>query len=175
MKVAQRDTPGYSEACLAGMLESFFFPSSFFDQPVCVRGICFAAGAESERLACEFAAGHLKLGTIVLRMGAVTSEDWRAIAVLLRPPKANVSNVAVILPNLDLASGEVQEKLGEVVDAAEGIVWLPTVNDQRGISARLKQHFLVYLGLSRDDKMQFLLQSGQRIQIDEGSLKQPAN
>lgn len=174
MKALERDIIGYSEECLENFLEATSFPSAFFDQPVPVRGLCFAAGPESLALAKAFAERQLGFGTITLHLATMTVETWRAATHLFTRPGAEVANLGIILPELDLASPVMQEAVAVSVGAIDGVRWFVTARDHRKLSAKLKLPFLVYLGLNPAGKMRFLVQNGQRLQIDEGSLRLPA-
>lgn len=170
MKIIERQNVGYSPQVLEDIFRSTLFPSSFFNQPMSVRGVCFAAGLNSSELAREFAEDHLGLGTIGFRMETMTPEIWRATTGLFTSPNAEVSKVGVILHDLDSTSPELQEKVAAGIEAAETNLWFVTANDHRKLTAKLKQSFLVYLGLGPTGKMRFLIQNGQLLQIDEGSL-----
>ena len=171
MKALERQTAGYSQEGLETFLRSTLFPSAFFDQPVPVRGICFAAGIESATLARQFAEDWLALGTVRFRIEALTPDEWCDLSRLLAPPKAEVSKVGFLLPNLDLAPVEVQEEVAETVLAGETPLWFATARDQQRLIPPLKLAFLVYLGLGSNGCMRFLCQDGQSLLIDEGSLK----
>jgi hypothetical protein len=173
MKALERDIIGYSEQCLENFLEATLFPSAFFDQAVPVRGLCFAAGPDSLAQAKALAEQRLWLGTITLHLATMTVETWRAAPHLFTRPGAEVANLGIILPELDLVSPEMQESVAASVGAIEGVRWFVTARDHRKLSAKLKLPFLVYLGLSPAGKMRFLVQNGQRLQIDEGSLRLP--
>jgi len=171
MKAFERDIIGYSEECLVKFLEATLFPSAFFEQPVPVRGLCIAAGPESLTLARALAEQRLGLGTITLNLATMTVEAWRAATLMFTRPGAEVANLGIILPELDRASAEMQEAVAVSMGAIEDIRWFVTVHDHRKLSAKLKLPLLVYLGLSAEGKMRFLMQSGQQIVMDEGSLK----
>jgi hypothetical protein len=174
MKAFERQTTGYSEQALEGMFGETLFPSAFFNQPVPVRGVCFAAGEESLQLAHYFVETHLNMGVIAFRMEAMTNEAWRETSGLFTRPRAEVSNVGFLLRDLDLTSPELQEKIAEVLEVTENVLWFATVGDHRRLSPRLKLPFLVYLGLGQNGRMRFMAQSGQQLRIDEGSLKRPS-
>ena len=84
-----------------------------------------------------------------------------------------ISKVGFILHDLDLTSPDLQEKIADVLDVTDNVTWFATARDHRRLSPKLKLPFLVYLGLSPDDKMRFLAQGSQQLQIDQGSLKKP--
>lgn len=66
--------PGYKEKVLEDFSEVTLFASSFFDQPVPVRGVCFSAGGESPELARKFARSWLCLGTLSFHVSSLTLE-----------------------------------------------------------------------------------------------------
>jgi hypothetical protein len=171
MKVIECQISGYREQTLEDFFHSTLFPSSFFDQPVPVRGVCFAAGADSLQRARDFARNQLGLGTITLGVGNMTLATWRELPEFFASPHADVSRVGFLVPHLDLASHDVQQGMAETLLAGGGALWFATVDDHRRLIPPLKLAFLVYLGLSSKDLMRFLCQSGQRLMIDEGSLK----
>ncbi len=171
MKALVRDTTGFSEQFLGNLLKSILFPSAFFDHPIPVLGVCFAAGSESLQLACEFAGTFLGLGTICFRMDLMTAVKWEEISRLLVPPQADLSKVAFLLRDLDHAPSALQEAVASTLNAFEGVPWFVTVSDHRRLIPALKTPFVTYLGLSRDNRMQVLVQSGQTLLVDRGSYR----
>ncbi|MEI7732809.1 MAG: hypothetical protein WCO56_24770 [Verrucomicrobiota bacterium] len=167
IKVLERQTAGYSQQVLVTFLRRTLFPSSFFNQPVPVRGICFIAGAESFQLARGLAETELGLGTISLQMEAMTIANWHDITNLITQPRAEVSKVGFILRDLDLAAPDLQQKVADTLAAADNVLWLATASDQQKLSPEVKLPMLVYLGLSQAGNMSFLAQNGQRLQIDK--------
>jgi len=173
MKVVEAQHTGYRDQAIESLFRSSLFPSSFFDQPVPVRGVCFAAGHDSVRLAQSFAATHLGLGTLTLPINAMTLTDWRHFAKVVAGPRSESNNLGLVLPDLDLASEGFQAKVAESIGATGNTLWFPTATDQRRLIAPLKLALLVYLGLGPNKRMRFLVQSGQHLLIDEGSLCAP--
>jgi len=174
MKLIKRSKTGYSQKVLEDFFRSTLFPSSFFNQPKPVRGVCFAAGPESSEMVRDFAETQLGLGTIGFRLEKTTMEAWREITNLFARPKAEVSKVAFLLYDLDLAAPELQEKIADILDVADNTLWFASVGDHRRLSPKLKLPFLVYLGLGSDNRMLFLGQGVQQVVMDEGTLKNPS-
>jgi hypothetical protein len=138
MKIIERPNVGYRPQVLEDIFRSTLFPSSFFNQPMSARGVCFAAGSISSEIARQFAEDHLGLGTIGFCTEAMPPETWRETTNLFTRPKAEVSKVEFILHNLDSASPEFQEKVAEGIDVAETGLWFVTANDHRKLTAMLK-------------------------------------
>lgn len=171
LKVMMRETEGYSEAMLESMLHRTLFPSSFFDQPVPVRGVCFAAGPDSAQLARKFAESRLGLGVISLSADAAATRAWQEMSRTLAHPQTTSSRVGVLLPDLDHTSAEAQEHIAKAMLAANNLLWFPSASDHRKLIPALRQALVVYLGLGANNRMQVLIQSGQELQVDKGSLK----
>ena len=172
MKAMVRETEGYSEDLLESMLRRTSFPSSFFRQPTCVRGVCFVAGPDSTHLARRFALGRLNLGIISFSREASTPKFWRELGRILVHPQTKFSHVGILLPDLDRVPSEVQEHIAEVMLATDKLLWFPSASDHRKLLPVLQQALVVYLGLGANNRMQILIQPGQLLQIDKGSLKQ---
>lgn len=171
MKVMVRETEGYSEDMLESMVLRTSFPSSFFEQLTCVRGVCFAAGPDSTQLARNFAAGRLNLGIFSVSREAITPKAWRELSRVLLLPQTEFSRVGILLPDLDRVPTEVQEQIAQVMLATDKLRWFPTASDHRKLLPALQKALVVYLGLGSNNRMQVLIQPGQMLGIDKGSLK----
>jgi hypothetical protein len=170
-KVMVRETEGYSEALLESMLRSTLFPSSFFDQPVLVRGVCFAAGSDSSQLARNFAEKRLGLAVISIGHESGTEKAWMELSRVLAHPQTTSSRLGILLPDLDRIPVEVHQQIFAATQAANNLQWFPSVADYRKVIPALRLALVVYLGLNTGNKMQVLIQSGQTLEIDKGSLK----
>lgn len=175
MKVFERETAGYSDEFIESFFRRSLFSSSFFDQPSPVRGVCFAAGPDSGKLAQEFAQERLSLGTITLRLEKMTPRDWQDLMRFLTKPNADLVKVGILLPNLHLASDSLQGRIAETIQATDNLLWFSSSSDLRKIKPELKRALVVFLGLSPKNRMRFLLQDGQQLLIDQGSLQRMAN
>lgn len=171
MKAIVRATEGYSEDMLVSMLGGTSFPSAFFDQPAPVRGVCFTGSPDSARLARTFAEARLGLGILSVAPGASTATAWRELKRLLAHPQTEFSRVGVLLPQLDQTPAQVQRQIAETMLATDKLLWFPSASDLRKLDRILKLALVVYLGLGSDNRMKILIQPGQLIRIDQGSLK----
>jgi len=170
-RVIVPEAEGYSEATLDSMMRCTLFPSSFFDQPVPVRGVCFAAGPDSIQLARNFAERRLGLAVISIGHEAGTEKAWEELSRVFVHPQTTVSRVGILLPHLDQTSVEAQQQIVQAMLAANNLLWFPSTDDHRKLIPALNQALVVYLGLGTGNKMQVLIQSGQTLEIDKGSLK----
>lgn len=171
MKALELQKTGYSDKSLENLFRSTLFPSSFFDKPELVRGVCFASGAESVQLAQSFAQNELGLGTVTLHLETTRYTDWKDLVRGITPPIGEVANVGIVLPALDLVSEKYQAKISDTILSGGDALWFPTVSDQRRLIPSLKLALLVYLGLGPNERMRFLVQAGQQVVVDEGSLR----
>jgi hypothetical protein len=171
MKAMVRETEGYSEDMLISMLRGTSFPSAFFDQPAPVRGVCFTGSPDSAKLARNFAEGRLRLGILSVASGASTATAWRELKRVLAHPQTESSRVGILLPQLDQTPPQVQQQIAETMLATDKLLWFPSASDLRKLSPTLKLALVVYLGLGSDNRMKILIQPGQLLQIDRGSLK----
>jgi hypothetical protein len=171
MKAMVRETEGYSEDMLISMLRGTSFPSAFFDQPAPVRGVCFTGSPDSAKLARNFAEGRLRLGILSVGSGPSIATAWRELRRILAHPQTQFSRVGVLLPQLDQTPPEVQKQIAETILATDKLLWFPSANDLRKLNPTLKLALVVYLGLGSDNRMKILIQPGQLLQIDRGSLK----
>ena len=171
MKAMVRETEGYSEDMLISMLRGTSFPSAFFDQPASVRGVCFTGSPDSAKLARNFAEARLRLGTLSVGCGESIATTWRELRKVLAHPQTQFSRVGVLLPQLDQAPAAVQQQIAETILATDNLLWFPSANDLRKLNPTLKLALVVYLGLSSENRMKILIQPGQLLQIDRGSLK----
>jgi hypothetical protein len=55
--------------------------------------------------------------------------------------------------------------------ATDNLLWFPSAKDLRKLNPTLKLALVVYLGFGSDNRMKILIQPGQLLQIDRGSLK----
>jgi hypothetical protein len=170
-RVIVSEAEGYSEATLDSMMRCTLFPSSFFDQPVPVRGVCFAAGPDSAQLARDFAERRLGLAVISIGHEAGTHGAWEELSRVFAHPQTTASRIGILLPHLDRTADEVQQQIVQAMLAANNLLWFPSADDYRKVIATLNQALVVYLGLGTSNKMQVLIQSGQTLEIDKGSLK----
>ena len=170
-KVIVPESDGFSETLLESMLESLSFSSAFFDQPIRVRGVLFAAGPDSVQLARDFAERRLGLSVLSIGHEAGTEKAWTALSRVLAHPQTAASRIGILLPNLDRVPVEAQSQILEAIQATNHLYWFPSADDFRNVIPALRLSLLVYLGLGRDNRMQLLLQSGQTLEIDKGSLK----
>lgn len=168
-KVIVPEAEGYREALLESMLRRTLFPSSFFDQPVPARGVCFAAGPDSSQLARNFA--ERKLGLSVLSIGheAGTEKAWVELSRVLAHPQTTAVRLGILLPHLDRLPVEAQEKIVEAMQSASTLLWFPSVDDLQDLIPGLRVALVVYLGMNRSNRMQVLIQPGQTLRIDKGS------
>jgi hypothetical protein len=171
MKALTRETEGYSEDLLVSMLRQTSFPSAFFDQPAPVRGVCFTGSPDSAKLARNFAEGRLRLGTLTLGSGASIATAWAELRKVLVRPQTQFSRVGVLLPQLDQTPEEVQKEIAETILATDSLLWFPSASDHRKLNPTLKLALVVYLGLGRVNRMSVLIQPGQILEIEPGSLK----
>jgi hypothetical protein len=172
MITIQRSVEGYSESCLVSFQSGLlFYPSWTYGKQIPVRGLAFAAGTDSTRLASEFAQRHLGLGVIGLRMDTMTIEAWRGVTTLLVQHQAEVSRVGFLLHALDLTMPGLHEEIADTIDRVEGVAWLATAGDPLVLHPKLRLPFLVYLGLGQTGRMRFLLDKRQQLAIDKGSMK----
>lgn len=171
MKAIVRQTEGYSEDMLITMLNRTSFPSNFFEQPVSVRGVCFAAGPDSAQLAQNFAVIRLGLGTLSLDSVVSTTKTWLEMGRVFAHPQTQFARLGILLPHLDQTSAEVQEQIALAMLATDKLQWFPSASDHRKLIPALKLALVVYLGLGSDNKMQILIQPGQQLYIEPGSLK----
>lgn len=171
MKAIQPEVEGYSADLLETMLRRTAYPSSFFDQPVPVRGVCFAAGPDSAPLARKFATDRLGLAILSVNPEVSTAEAWAHLGRVLSHPQTTASRVGILLPDLDQTPPEVQEHIAQVVLAAEQLLWFPSTNNLRKVIPALQRPLLVYLGLGLNNRMRILLHPDHILQIDKGSLK----
>lgn len=172
-KVIVPKAEGYRETLLESMLRCTFFPSSFFDQPVPVRGVCFAAGPDSSQLARNFAERRLALAVFSINHEAGTEMAWIEMCRVFTHPQTTFSRMGILLPNLDRTSVEAQQQLVEAMQTANNLLWFPSADDYRKVIPALRLALVVYLGLNAGNKMQVLVQSGQTLEIDQGSLEHP--
>ena len=170
-KVIVREAEGYSEALLESMLRSTLFPSSFFDQPVPVRGVCFAAGPASSQLARNFAESKLGLAVFSIGHEAGTEKAWMELSRVFAHPQTTASRLGILLPDLDRIPVEAQQQIVEAMQSANNLLWFPSAVDYRRVIPALRLALVIYLGLNTGSKMQVLIQSGQTLEIDKGSLK----
>lgn len=89
------------------------------------------------------------------------SEDWNALEKALS--KSYSEDVDLILVDADRASPENQSKLEEMITIYNEHLWILTVQDHRRLIPDLKKRFLVYLGLSAESNMHFLVQDEHAI------------
>ena len=171
MKAMVRETEGYSEDMLISMLHGTSFPSAFFDQPAPVRGVCFTGSPDSAKLARNFAEGRLGLGILSVASGASTATAWRELKRVVAHPQTEFSRVGVLLPQLDQTPPRVQQQIAETMLATDKLLWFPSASDLRKLNPTLKLALVVYLGLGPENRMKILIQPGQLLQIDRGSLK----
>ncbi|GEM_PF-1495402 len=171
MKAMVRETEGYSENMLVSMLRRTSFPSAFFDQPAPVRGVCFTGSPDSAQLARTFAERRLRLGVLSVGSGAGIATAWRELKRILAHPQTQFSRVGVLLPQLDQTPPQVQQQIAETILATDKLLWFPSANDLRKLNPTLKLALVVYLGLGSDNRMKILIQAGQLLSIDRGSLK----
>ena len=174
MKTIERQTEGYNEQCLEDFCRSVLFHSWSRNKTVPVRGVCFAAGIESTKLARDFAGKHLGLGIIGFQMSAMTVEAWHGITAMLIQHRAEVSSIGFLLHALDLTVPGLEQEIANVVDATESVDWIATAGDPTMLHPRLRLPFLVYLGVGKSGRMRYLIQDGQQLLIDKGSLKKAA-
>ena len=90
---------------------------------------------------------------------------------LLAHPQTESSRVGILLPQLDQTPPQVQQQIAETMLATDKLLWFPSASDLRKLSPTLKLALVVYLGLGSDNRMKILIQPGQQLQIDRGSLK----
>lgn len=171
MKAMVRETQGYSEDMLVSMLRGTSFPSAFFDQPAPVRGVCFTGSPDAAKLARNFAEAKLRLGILSAGSGAGIATAWKELKKVLAHPQTQFSRVGVLLPELDQTPPEVQQQIAETILATDKLLWFPSAKDLRKLNPTLKLALVVYLGLGSDNRMKILIQPGQVLQIDRGSLK----
>ncbi len=171
LKVMVREVEGYSEEMLESMLHRTLFPSSFFNQPVLVRGVCFAAGADSSELARKFAESRLGLAIFSIGHETGTVKAWQEMSRVFTHPQTECSRMGVLLPHLDQSPAEVQELIAKTMLETQKVFWFPSATDFRKIIPVLRLALVVYLGLGEDGKMQVLIQPGQTLEIDKDSLK----
>jgi hypothetical protein len=171
MKAFTREIEGYSEDMLVSMLRRTSFPSAFFDQPAPVRGVCFTGSADSAKLARTFAENRLRLGTLTLGSGASIATAWTELRKVLLHPQTQLSRVGVLLPQLDQTPPEVQKQIAETILATDRLLWFPSASDLRKLNPTLKLALVVYLGLGQVNRMSVLIQPGQTLEIERGSLK----
>ncbi|HEX2861445.1 MAG TPA: hypothetical protein VHN79_07385, partial [Lacunisphaera sp.] len=174
MKALELQKPGYSEQSLTNLFQCTRFTSSFFDNAERVRGVCFVGGAEAVQQAGSFARGQLGLGTITIPLVALTPASLSGFVSVIAGAGARASNVGFILPEADRLSEPLQTEFARLIQASGDIVWFPTVSAPRRLIPSLQSALLVYLGLGPNNRMRFLVQPGQQIRIDEGSLEQPS-
>jgi hypothetical protein len=110
-KVIVPKAEGYLETLLESMLRCTLFPSSFFDQPVPVRGVCFAAGPDSSQLARNFAERRLGLAVFSMNHEAGTEMAWIEMSRIFTHPQTTFSRMGILLPNLDRTSVEAQRRV----------------------------------------------------------------
>lgn len=170
-KVIVPEAEGYRETLLVSMLERMMFPSTFFDQPVRVRGVLFAAGPDSSQLARNFAERHLGLALLTIGHEAGTEKAWTELSRVLAHQQTTASRLGILLPDLDRVPVESQEQILDAVQAGNNLSWFPSAEDHRKVLPALRLALVTYLGLNAENKMQLVLQSSQTIAIDEGSLK----
>jgi hypothetical protein len=170
-KVIEPEAEGYSETLLESFLERTLFPSSFFDQPVPVRGVLFAAGPNSSRLAREFAERRRGFSVFSIGYEAGTEKAWTELSRVFAHPQTTSSRIGILLPNLDRIPVAAQQEILEAIQAPNNLSWFPSVDDYRKVIPALRLALVVYFGMNAGNKMQMLLQSGQTIQIDKGGLK----
>ena len=171
MKVLTRQTPGYSEKLLSSMLNRTKVPSVFFDQPVNARGVCFAAGPDSPRLARDFAGNHLALGVFSISSELISKKGWREVSRILVHPQAGFSRIGIILPQMDLLPADLQEQVTRSMMATGHLLWFPTASNFEKLIPAIRLALVVYLGLNREEQMKILIQSGQVIVVDKDGLK----
>ena len=170
-KVIVPEAEGYTETLLESMLRSTLFPSSFFDQPVPVRGICFAGGSDSSQLARNFAEKRLNLAVLCIGHETGTEKAWLELRRVLAHPQTTSSRLGILLPDLDRIPVEAQQQIFAATQAASNLLWFPSVEDYRKVIPALRLALVIYLGLNKGNKMQVLIQSSQTLEIDKGSLK----
>lgn len=175
MKALERQTEGYDGLWLATLLRRTSFASSFFHQPVPVRGVCFAAGPDSSQLARSFAEDRLGLGTFSIPPEAGDPKTWKVLRRLLTHPRTAFQRVGILLPDVDGASSDIQAQVAEIILATDRLLWFPVVSDVRKLLSASTLPLVVYLGLRPHNRMRVLLQSGQQLQIDRGSHKKCQN
>lgn len=171
MKALELQKPGYSEEALKDVFQSILFTSAFFDKAEPVRGVCFASGTDAVQQAQSFATGQLGLGTVTIPLVALTPTSINQFVSVITVAGAKVRNVGFILPEADRLSEPLQAEFARVIQASSDILWFPTVSTPGRLITPLQSALLVYLGLGGNNRMRFLLQSGQQVMIDEGSLK----
>jgi hypothetical protein len=93
-KVIVPESDGFSETLLESMLESLSFSSAFFDQPIRVRGVLFAAGPDSVQLARDFAERRLGLSVLSIGHEAGTEKAWTALSRVLAHPQTAASRTS---------------------------------------------------------------------------------
>jgi len=170
-KIIEREIEGFSEQSLGKSRGSYRYHSWLRGSQVPVRGVCFAAGSESPRLAQELAVGYLKAGVISFRMAKIGVQEWRAITTPLLDHRLDVSNVVFLLHDLDMTTPGMAEAVADAIDGTEHIHWMATVHDPMLLLPKLRLPFLVYLGLGETGCMRYLAQDEQTMLIDKGSLK----
>lgn len=173
MKVAERQILGYSEDSLNDSRQGYLYHSWSRGKQVPVRGLCFAAGNDSPRLARDFAVEYLNLGVISFRMAKLNLEDWQRIMAALLDNQVEMANVAFLLHDLDFAATALADVVADVIDVSDDLLWLATVHDPEGLPVKLRLPFLVYLGFGKTGRMRYLAQDEQSMLIDRGSLKRP--
>ena len=175
MQVIERQVEGYSQQQLAGFCGNICYLSPSRQAFARVRGICFAAGHESPRLAEEFITAYLKLGFFSLRTQAMTADSWPGVSTLLSGKQTRMANVGILLNTIDLIVPGMEQVIAETVDKVVTVGWYATLGNPQMIHPRLSLPFLVYLGLGQTGRMRYLLQDGQKLVIDKGSLKRSDN
>ena len=170
-KVIVPESEGYNEAMLKSMMESLMFPSAFFDQPVYVRGLLFAAGPDSNQLARNFVEHRLGLSVLSIGHEAGTEQAWTELSRILGHPQTTSARIGILLPNLDRVGVEAQKQILAAIQAGNHFHWFPSADDFRKVIPALRLSLAVYLGLNRENRMQLLVQSGQTLEIDKDSLQ----
>lgn len=163
-----RTNEGYDEHVLETSRTTTLLPHALTNQNQLVRGVCFAAGLGSYTLATDFAEQFLSLRMIAWDFASITTDQ---LTEFNEEPYLLESDTAIVLSNVHVLSDALQAKLADIILANPIPVWFLAVTTHRPLIQRLKLAFVVYLGLSPDNHMRFLLQKQQRLLIDEGSLQ----
>jgi hypothetical protein len=104
---------------------------------------------------------------------AGTEMAWIEMSRVFTHPQTTFSRMGILLPNLDRTSVEAQQQIVNAMQPANNLLWFPSADDYRKMIPSLRLALVVYLGLNAGNKMQVLIQSGQTLEIEQGSLEHP--